>query len=221
MLQATGVARARHRAASAPIVIANEEHRFLVAEQLREVGDRAAGDRARAGRPQHRAGRSRPPRCCCAPRHPERAAAGAAVRPCDRRCRCVPAAVRARQARGRAGRAGDVRHRADGAGHRLRLHPARRAAAEGGGFAVDALRREARSGPPRRPTSPTGGYYWNSGMFLFRARRYPAGAASAIAPTIARAARAAMRQGAARRWTSCASTATPSRGARTTRSTTR
>ena len=51
---------ARSRASTdvgAPVVVCNESHRFLVAEQLRAARHRAAGDRARAGRPQHRAGR--------------------------------------------------------------------------------------------------------------------------------------------------------------------
>ena len=60
--------------AEAPLVVANEEHRFMVAEQLRQVGVDAVGADPRAGRPQHRAGDRRrraagarptaPIRCC-------------------------------------------------------------------------------------------------------------------------------------------------------------
>jgi mannose-1-phosphate guanylyltransferase / mannose-6-phosphate isomerase len=35
-----------------------------------------------------------------------------------------------------------------------------------------ALRRESQTAPRRRPISKTGGYYWNSGMFLFRAQSF-------------------------------------------------
>ena len=55
MLQATW-RRVAGIAGAAPIVVANEEHRFLVAEQLRQIGVADAVDPARAGRAQHRAG---------------------------------------------------------------------------------------------------------------------------------------------------------------------
>ena len=42
----------------APVVVCNEAHRFLVAEQLRATRVPGAGDRARTGRPQHRPGDS-------------------------------------------------------------------------------------------------------------------------------------------------------------------
>ena len=42
-----------------PLLVANEEHRFIIAEQLREIGRRAARIAARAGRPQHGARRLR------------------------------------------------------------------------------------------------------------------------------------------------------------------
>ena len=58
MLQET-VARVHgpRRTSRAPIVVCNESHRFMVAEQLRRIGVAAAGDRARARRSQHGAGR--------------------------------------------------------------------------------------------------------------------------------------------------------------------
>ena len=46
----------------------NEEHRFLVAEQLREIGVTPIGHPARAGRPQYRARRSPRPRIAGDPR---------------------------------------------------------------------------------------------------------------------------------------------------------
>ena len=60
----------------------------------------------------------------------------------------------------------------DRAGDRLRLHPAR-AAATARRIAVAAVRREARRRDGAAVTSQSGEYYWNSGMFMFRARAYP------------------------------------------------
>ena len=76
-------ARARAGRRRAPIVVANEEHRFLVAEQLRQIGAPHAGDRAGTGRPQHRAG-DRRGRAAGDGRRRRSAAAGAALRPRDR-----------------------------------------------------------------------------------------------------------------------------------------
>src|ERR1043166_4347526 len=42
-----------------PVIVANEEHRFIIAEQLRETGGGPGGGTARAGRPQHGARGSR------------------------------------------------------------------------------------------------------------------------------------------------------------------
>ena len=55
MLQET-VRRLAGLGCSAPIVVCNEAHRFLVAEQLRAIDCTAARDRARADGAQHRAG---------------------------------------------------------------------------------------------------------------------------------------------------------------------
>ena len=100
-----------------------------------QIGVRARGDRARARRPQHRAGR----RARGARR---RSKAGAAGRR-SRRSRAAGAAGRSRHPRcarrftprsrecgrgGRSGQARDVRRRAARARDGLRLHPARRAA---------------------------------------------------------------------------------------------
>ncbi len=56
MIQETALRSAGLPDVAAPIVVCNEAHRFLVAEQLRQVGVNAAGDAARTGRAQHGAG---------------------------------------------------------------------------------------------------------------------------------------------------------------------
>ena len=55
MLQAT-VSRLDGLDAQTPLVICNEEQRFLAAEQMRVAGAGRCDDPARAGRPQHGAG---------------------------------------------------------------------------------------------------------------------------------------------------------------------
>ncbi len=57
MLQETLARLAGVPDVGAPLVVCNESHRFLVAEQLLERGTQAASDPARAGRTQHRARR--------------------------------------------------------------------------------------------------------------------------------------------------------------------
>ena len=41
---------------AAPLMVCNVEHRFMIAEQMRQIGTQAACHRAGAGGPQHRAG---------------------------------------------------------------------------------------------------------------------------------------------------------------------
>ncbi len=105
-----------------PVVVCNEEHRFLVAEQMRAPGSTArascwsrSGATARRRSPRRRCWWRRPSRTrCCGcwrpttPSPTGRAAGGA------RPSRSRP--------RGRAHR--DLRHASDGAGDRLRLHRA-------------------------------------------------------------------------------------------------
>ena len=66
----------------------------------------------------------------------------------------------------------------------------------------------------------SGDYYWNSGMFVFKARRY-LDELGALAPDILEAASAALRGGHARTSISCASTRPRSRNAAASPSTTR
>ena len=140
--------------ADAPIVVA-QRGAPLPGRRAAARGRRHAGGAdPRAGRPQHRAG-DRRRRAAGAGRRRGCGAAGAAVRPRDRATRpAFRAAVAARRAGRRGRQAGHLRHRADRAGDRLRLHQGRRR----GRAAVRArraLRREARRGDRRRPTSPT------------------------------------------------------------------
>ena len=171
MLQETAARLAGFPDATAPVVVCNEAHRFLVAEQLREMELRADGDPARAGGAQHRAG------------HRAGGARGAGSSAAKTRCCwCCPpitrcsdlaafqAAIRLAVPRPRAGQAGGLRHRGAHAGDGLRLHPPRR-------------RAQVRSRPiaqfvekpdlaRAREFIASGEYFWNSGMFMFGARRF-------------------------------------------------
>ena len=170
MLQETAARLAGFRDATGPVVVCNEAHRFLVAEQLREMELRARRHPARARRPQHRAGH-----------RAGRARGARRPRARTRCCWCCPPITcsatsrlsRPRSRRGyrRRGRqAGRLRHRGAHARNRLRLHPPRRG-------------QRARSSPSRRFVEKpdlararefvaSGEYFWNSGMFLFGARRF-------------------------------------------------
>ena len=179
MLQETAARLDGPRRTSArPIVVCNESHRFMVAEQLREFGAAAAGDHPRARRSQHRAGgrggRARGARASAQGQGRQRCrsgAAGAAGRPRDPRRRGVPGRGVGGPRRRGGGQARHVRRRAGSPRDRLRLHPPR-----GGRRArripVAAVRREARRRDGRSSTSQSGEYFWNSGMFMFRARVY-------------------------------------------------
>ena len=122
--------------------------------------------------------------------------------------------IRRRRAAGRRG-SGDrparaVRHYADGAAHRLRLHPPRRRRCR-------ASTTPSPSTPSwRSPTGATaagylkaGGHYWNSGIFVFRARDLPrrAGPPRACDPG---GRQAGARRRPRRTWASCGSTPMPS-----------
>ena len=171
MIQET-VARVRGEGFAAPIVISGQEHRFLIAEQMRAAG---VDDARIILEP---AGRNTAP-----------AAAIAALKvleddpdgllllmPSDHVVRDVKAfhaavAVAAKAARQR--RAGDIRHHAcrrrkpamaiSGAAQPLEGVP--------GAFAVERFVEK-----PDRATAEgylaSGGYYWNSGMFLFSAKAF-------------------------------------------------
>ena len=155
-----------------PVVVCNETHRFLVAEQLREMRLAAGRHPARAGRPQHRA------------RHRARRARGAGRRgrsdalllvlPADHVIRdlaAFQAAIRRRPSP-RRGAASSSRS----ASCRARPRPATATSA-----AAPAPR--ARCTPiaqfvekpdlgARAEFIASGEYFWNSGMFMFGARRF-------------------------------------------------
>jgi mannose-1-phosphate guanylyltransferase/mannose-6-phosphate isomerase len=170
---------------AAPLVVTNEEYRFIIAEQLRQIGVRPPSDRARAGRAQHRAGA-----------HAGRAGRGEEgdpvllVMPADHVITDQAAFQRDRgrrqgcQARGCAG---DLRHRARPAGDRLRLHPQRRRPGGPGGGARALLEFVEK---PERATAEayvdSGAYFWNSGIFMMKASVWNA-AIRRFAPEIAAA----------------------------------
>ena len=149
-----------------PVVVANAEHRFVIAEQLRQI-DRPADHRAGAGRPQHRPGGRRRR----ADREPQDPEALILVMPADhavpdarlpgrRRRRAPAAAARA---------AGAVRHPARQPGHRLRLYPPGGALA--GGAAGRRLRREAGPRHRRAAISPAAAIPGTAASSCCRPRR--------------------------------------------------
>jgi mannose-1-phosphate guanylyltransferase/mannose-6-phosphate isomerase len=168
MLQAT-VQRLAGLETAAPVVVCNEEHRFLVAEQLRSCGCQPG---AIVLEP---AGRGTAPAIALAA-HVALAGAGAdallLVLPADHVIRDVTAfqsAVRSALVAAGAGRLvsfGIVPGSAEtGYGY------IRRGVAEGGAFRIaEFVEKPERERAARFVAS--GEYYWNSGMFLFRAGRY-------------------------------------------------
>jgi mannose-1-phosphate guanylyltransferase len=74
MLQNTALRIAGLADVAAPLVVCNQEHRFMVAEQMRSAAYAAGGGDSGAGRPQHRAGGRG--------RGPARPAPAAAIRCC-------------------------------------------------------------------------------------------------------------------------------------------
>jgi mannose-1-phosphate guanylyltransferase/mannose-6-phosphate isomerase len=170
MLQATWL-RVAELAGSAPIVVANEEHRFLAAEQLRQVGAPSA---AIVLEPM---GRNTAPAIAAAAL--QASADGAdpllLVLPSDHVVRDAWAfrdAVRRASAAAEAGALvtfGIVPESAETGFGYIQADP--------GGKNVAGVRRVLRF--VEKPDAATaqeyldaGGYYWNSGMFLFRASRY-------------------------------------------------
>ena len=162
---------------------ATRAHRFLVAEQLRADRHRAAGHPARARRPQHRAG-DRAGGAGGGRRRPRASACRSVllVLPADHVIRDVAAfqaAVATALPAAEAGQARDLRRRADASPRPATATSARAAARAGAGVYRDrAVRREARPRHARRAIVARGEYYWNSGMFMFRARPLSRGAAS-------------------------------------------
>ena len=152
------------------------------------MGDRAGRDPARAAGPQYRA-RGRARRAAGAEdrarRDPDRRAGGS----CDaRRARFQQAASVAALLAGER-QARDLRHRGARTGDRIRLHPPRRRAAARPIRSRSSSR--SRRWMSRSSSSSSGDYYWNSGMFVFKASRYLSTSSRSFAPDILEAATAA------------------------------
>ncbi|MCC7463302.1 MAG: mannose-1-phosphate guanylyltransferase/mannose-6-phosphate isomerase [Gammaproteobacteria bacterium] len=154
---------------AAPVVVCNEEHRFLVAEQLRVIGSRAG---AIVLEP---AGRSTAPALALAAPAVLATDGGAAlllVLPADHVIRDVSAfqaAVRAAAAAARAGHL--VSFGVVPRGPETGYGYIRRGAAAGGAFQIAEFVEKPDRARAQRFLAG-GDYYWNSGMFLFRAHRY-------------------------------------------------
>jgi len=173
LLQQTAL-RLEGLAACAPVVVCNEAHRFLVAEQLRQLG---VEPRATVLEPF---GRNTAPAIALAAHAALKGLAADAnavdpvllVLPADHAIRDVPAfqqAVRVALTVAEAGHLatfGVVATRPEtGYGY------IQRGAAAGGGFRI-ARFVEKPNVERAREFLVSGDHYWNSGMFMFRARRY-------------------------------------------------
>ena len=193
MLQQT-LLRLDGLAGAAPVVVCNEAHRFLVAEQLRQL---KIEPRAMLLEPF---GRNTAPAIALAAHatlkglgnQPHAADPVLLVLPADHVIRDVPAfhrAVRAGLAAAEAGQLatfGIVAATPEtGYGY------IQRGAASGGVFRI-ARFVEKPNGERAREFVASGDYYWNSGMFLFRARRYLQ-ELERFAPEMARVCEAAFR----------------------------
>ena len=169
MIQQTAL-RLEGLSAAAPVVVCNEAHRFLVAEQLRQID---IEPQAMVLEPL---GRNTAPAIALAAHAALKAAGGAdpllLVLPADHVIRDVPAfqkAVRAALAAAGSGKLvtfGIVpTHPETGYGY------IQRGARHGAGFAI-ARFVEKPDAERAQQFVEAGEYYWNSGMFLFSARRY-------------------------------------------------
>ena len=167
LLQATWLRLRGLQGAEAPLLMSNEEHRFMVAEQLPPDGDNASSDHARADRPQHRPGDCGC-RLACHGVRTRSPAAGIAIGP----------------------------YPADEAGFRAAVAAALPAAEAGGLITFGIVPTAPETGygyikasrgegvraveefveKPDQPTAEnylaSGEYFWNSGMFLFLASRF-------------------------------------------------
>jgi mannose-1-phosphate guanylyltransferase/mannose-6-phosphate isomerase len=190
MLQET-VLRLAGLEAAAPLVVCNEAHRFLVAEQLRLIDVQPSATILEP------VGRNTAPAIALAAHAAIKGAASTVdpvllVLPADHVIRDVPAFQRAVQPALAAAQAGQLatfgivakspetgygyiqRGPASGAAFRIARFVEKPDAAVAGGFVK------------------SGDYYWNSGMFMFRARRYLEELAR-FAPEMARVCEAAFR----------------------------
>ena len=194
MLQQT-VLRLDGLGATAPVIVCNEAHRFLVAEQLRQLG---IEPRSTLLEP---VGRNTAPAIALAAHAALKTAGGSAaaaadpvllVLPADHVIRDVPAfqaAVRAALPAAQSGLLATfgivARSPETGYGY-IQRGPANGAVYRIAAFVEKPDREHARS------YVQSGHYYWNSGMFLFRARRY-LDELERFAPEIARVCEAAFR----------------------------
>jgi mannose-1-phosphate guanylyltransferase/mannose-6-phosphate isomerase len=193
MLQQT-VLRLEGLSAAAPVVVCNEAHRFLVAEQLRQL---RVTPRATILEPF---GRNTAPAIALAAHAALKglAADGNAVDPvllvlpADHVIRDVPAfhrAVRVALAAAEAGQLATFGIVASGA--ETGYGYIQRGAPSGAAFRI--ARFVEKPNPERaREFVKSGDYYWNSGMFMFRARRYLQ-ELTRFAPEMARICEAALR----------------------------
>ena len=195
LLQETAL-RARGDRFAPPIIVCNQEHRFLIAEQLRAAGIDAAAHPAGAGRPQQRPGDRRGRRPGRG-RRSRRGAVAAGRRPRDRRHSSAAPSAGRRRRRRRAPAASSpsacARPRRRPATATSRSAPrstTRRA------LSRRALHREAGCGEAAR-LATAGRHLWNSGMFVFTARDPARGVgdprarrAAAVRRAVARAAAA-------------------------------
>jgi mannose-1-phosphate guanylyltransferase/mannose-6-phosphate isomerase len=193
MLQQT-VLRLEGLGASAPVIVCNEAHRFLVAEQLRQL---KVTPRANILEP---VGRNTAPAIALAAHAALKGVSGdksadplLLVLPADHVIRDVPAFQRAVRVALTAAEAGQLatfgivaRTPETGYGY------IQRGAAKGGAFAI-ARFVEKPAPELAQKFVAAGDYYWNSGMFLFRARRYLQELAR-FAPEIARICESAFRE---------------------------
>jgi hypothetical protein len=181
MLQDTALRLAGIAGRPPPIVVCNEAHRFTVAEQLRALGGRAAAILLEP------AGRNTAPAVALAALkaqewtrgHPR----GGAGRSCDPRCRAAFSRRPTWRRDWRRRQAGHLRHRRACAGDRLRLHPPRRG--RGPAYPVAQFIEK----PPLDVAVQfvaSGDYYWNSGMFVFKAGALSGGAGAPSRRTFSR-----------------------------------
>ena len=156
------------RCSTTPVVITNRDYRFLVREQLEEIGAKAH-DRHRAGAPRFRRRRWRSPPSSARARDPADRRRGVRRRPCRARPEGLPRRLRRR----RRSRRGDGRRSSRSASRR----PSRRSATATSGpairsasatrAAVDAFVEKPDLDIAKRYVAE--GYLWNSGNFFFRA----------------------------------------------------
>src|SRR3989440_10570041 len=192
LLQQT-VLRLEGLGAAAPVIVCNEAHRFLVAEQLREL---QVAPRATLLEPF---GRNTAPAIALGAHAALKGTASAKaagpvllVLPADHLIRDIPAfqqAVRAALSAAQAGQLvtfGVVASRAETAYGYIQ-----RGAASGEAFRI-ARFVEKPNRERAQELLQSGDYYWNSGMFMFRARRYLE-ELERLAPEIARICAAAFR----------------------------